>query len=314
MVGDSNKANPIMAAIQICSSNDKVANLVKITKLVGEAARIGKATFISLPEACCFIGTNAEDTLHNGAETMDGLCVNTMKSLSIEHKIWLQVGGIAILVEQGKESSRESEVKEQQQYYNRALLINPNGEIVSIYDKIHLFNNPLTGMFESKYTKAGTSIDNGMVKRDANGFFCNMAQTICYDMRFPEVYRKIKNEHDCEVCTVPSAFMETTGEAHWEVLLRARAIENQMYIVAAAQCGLHNPANGNSKRCSWGQTMIVSPWGDILTSLPSIKDIKNKVATEDKMEGYCIAPFDREKILNLARAMPVKDHQQPHLY
>lgn len=304
------KANPVIAAIQLCASNNKAENLAKIGKIVSDAATIGKATFISLPEACCFIGASAEDTLQNGAETMEGLCVSTMKSLCLEYKIWLQVGGVAILVEQEEDGDEVNQP--QQQYYNRALLINPEGEIVSSYDKIHLFNNPLTGMFESKYTKAGNSIESGIVSQDASGFFCAMAQTICYDMRFPEVYRKLKNEHGIELCTIPSAFMEKTGEAHWEVLLRARAIENQMYIVAAAQIGLHNPAN--SKRCSWGQTMIISPWGDIISALPSIKDIKNKNATEDGMEGYCIASFDRQKIANLARAMPVKDHQQQHLY
>ena len=170
-------------------------------------------------------------------------------------------------------------------------MINPAGELVAIYDKIHLFDNPFTEMFESQYTIAGEASQLIATSLPELGF--RLGLTICYDVRFPELFRRLRERENCDVCCVPSAFMQKTGEAHWEILLRARAIETQMYIVAAAQCGEHN-----GKRMSYGHSMIISPWGTILAQL------------DGQEESWCAAVFDTDLIKSTRESIPVVDHQR----
>ena len=145
--------------------------------------------------------------------------------------------------------------------------------------------------FESQYTIAGEASQLIATSLPELGF--RLGLTICYDVRFPELFRRLRERENCDVCCVPSAFMQKTGEAHWEILLRARAIETQMYIVAAAQCGEHN-----EKRMSYGHSMIISPWGTILAQL------------DGQEESWCAAVFDTDLIKSTRESIPVVDHQR----
>ena len=221
---------PLIAAIQMCATADKNSNIRKLNRLVRQAATLG-ATLISLPEACLCIGGD-----HSArAEALDGRSVGYLRAMAKELGIYLNVGGVA-LVQEGED------VAESKKLRNSALLIDPEGMLVSVYDKIHLFDNPYTQMWESEYTVTGdpsqvvTAVVAPAGKGEAGELeWCQykLGLTICYDLRFPAMYSRLREQH-CDVCTVPSAFMQRTGEAHWEVLLRARAIETQMYVTATA--------------------------------------------------------------------------------
>ena len=163
------------------------------------------------------------------------------------------------------------------------------------YRKIHLFDSPYSGLQESKNTRAGEEI----IVVDCG--FAKVGLTTCYDLRFPELY-SILRDKGAEIFLVPSAFTYKTGKAHWEILLKARAIENQCYVVAAAQIGKHN-----EKRTSYGQTMIVDMWGEIKGVCP-IHEPDNEAGDEN--EGcVCYAHFDRTSMEKIRNSMPVQKHK-----
>ena len=278
-----------MASIQMCSSSNKSENLLKIEKFATEA-KVNGASMICLPECCCFMGNNAAETLNN-AETIDGPSIIFLCNLSKTLKVWLSIGGFPLLAtDHDDDSDDEQRIKK---IYNHHLLLSPTGEIVGRYSKIHLFDNPLTGMLESKSTKPGKEI----ISINHDDLFCTIGLTICYDLRFPEQYSKLRRD-GCNVILIPSAFMKETGKAHWEVLLRARAIENQCYIIAAAQVGEHN----HGTRYSYGHSMIIDCWGNIISSL------------DGEEEGICYANFDRRNMNDIKLKMPVYDHRKDELY
>ena len=217
---------PQLAAIQMCSGSDRAENLLTIDRLVREAASQG-AHFVSLPEACIQICAEEGDRGEVSEESSSALLA--LRHLAQELGLWLNIGGMAI--------------RKDGRCTNTAFLLDNKGEIAAKYDKVHLFDNPLTGMLESKYTEPGDPSQVVTADMVLNGVKCRVGLTICFDMRFPEVYAKLR-EADCDFVVLPSAFMVKTGEAHWETLLRARAIETQMYCVAAAQCGLHGNVSG----------------------------------------------------------------------
>jgi predicted amidohydrolase len=164
--------------------------------------------------------------------------------------MWLSLGGFQ---EKGPDDSHQ---------YNTHVLIDDSGEIRSSYRKIHLFDVDVPGNMvykESRFTTAGDTV----VAVDSP--FGRLGLTVCYDLRFPELYQCLRFKHQAQVLLVPSAFTKVTGEAHWEILLRARAIETQCYVIAAAQAGKHN-----EKRESYGDSIIIDPWGTVIARLPGI--------------------------------------------
>lgn len=246
----------ILAAIQMTSTNHKQSNLQKTIRLVELAATNG-AVLIALPECSSYIGGGTDSALHvkdqpqdaiTASERLDGPYALALTALASRLNVWLSVGGFPEKIDQIIDSG-EIDEKQSLKVYNTNFMISPAGLITAIYRKIHLFDSPMAGLMESKNTAAG----NSLVVADCG--FARVGLTTCYDLRFPELYGALCRPRDyshnppheiqstmcglgAEIVLVPSAFTVTTGIAHWETLLRARAIENQCYIVAAAQIGI----------------------------------------------------------------------------
>ncbi|MFL6709507.1 MAG: carbon-nitrogen hydrolase family protein [Massilia sp.] len=232
-----------LAAIQMISTPDVASNIATARRLVAEAAA-GGATLVSLPEYWPIMGLKDTDKVAHAEPVGEGPIQAFLSGAAREHGIWL-AGGTLPLV-----SPSAGKVM------NTTLVYQPDGAPVSRYDKIHLFG---FSKGEESYDESRTIVPGAnVVTFDAP--FGKVGLAVCYDLRFPELFRAMG---DCSLILVPAAFTYTTGSAHWEILLRARAIENQCYVLAAAQGGLH--ANG---RRTWGHTMLIDPWGKIVNVLP----------------------------------------------
>lgn len=229
------------ACVQLRSSDDVQENIRTASQLIHDAARQG-AQFIATPENTTLMAPDGGAKLDRSFFEGDDPALPAFRSLAEELGIWLLIGSLAIKVGHGKTA-------------NRSFLLGPGGRIVARYDKIHLFdvNLPSGETYRESNTVAG---GNHAVVADLP--WCKSGLTICYDLRFPMLYRKLAHT-GAALLTVPSAFTETTGKAHWHVLLRARAIENGAFVIAPAQGGKH--ANG---RETYGHSLIVNPWGEIL--------------------------------------------------
>ena len=227
-----------IAAIQMVSTPLVADNIVTARRLVAQAAQQG-ATLVLLPEYWSIMGMDDSDKVAHAELPGTGPMQDALAEMARSHGLWL-IGGTLPLVapEPGK-------------VLNTTLVYNPQGECVSHYDKIHLFG--FTKGDES-YDEARTIVrGNDVVTFDAP--FGRVGLSICYDLRFPELYRAMG---ECALIVVPAAFTYTTGHAHWEILLRARAIENQCYVLASGQGGKH--LNG---RRTWRHSMLIDPWGEV---------------------------------------------------
>ncbi|XP_043227104.1 deaminated glutathione amidase, chloroplastic/cytosolic-like [Amphibalanus amphitrite] len=230
-----------VAALQVTCTDDKAANLALCSSLVEEAAA-GGARVVFLPEACDYIAASRQQVVAL-AEPRDGPTVAAYRALAARLGVWLSVGGL-------------HEATEQSRVRNTHLLVSPAGQLAASYSKTHLFDVSVPGgesVRESDYVRPGESL-TAPVPTPAG----RLAMLICYDLRFPEVSQLLRHQ-GAEILTYPSAFTVATGRAHWELVLRARAVETQCYVVAAAQVGRHN-----EKRASYGHAMIVDPWGRVL--------------------------------------------------
>ena len=306
-----------VAVIQMCSINCKSANLVKAkqmcTKALDESKE--KLDLICFPECSAFVGTSGAESI-SAAETIqaEGGYISHLCGIATANCVWISVGGFPELVV-ASESSKSSSSR----VYNTHILINTEGAVVyPVYRKIHLFNSPLANLFESKTTEAGSSlvVHDVIAKKSS----WRVGLTVCYDLRFPALYEKLcerprtqqeqgaeeeattKMEEEssqlwgAELVLVHAAFTCHTGEVHWEVLLRARAIENQCFIVAAAQVGKHN-----DKRQSYGHSMVVDPWGSVVARLGS------------QEEGICYACLDLQRLRDVRKQMPIASHRRNEL-
>jgi len=265
-----------LGAVQMCSGDDLAANLATVRALTDRAATDG-AKLVVLPECFSFLGRKEGDKLAI-AETLDGngRVAGTLRELATKHKIWIVGGGTPEIVP--GDIART---------YNTALVVDPNGDLVARYRKIHLFDVDIPGgavLRESDATAAGSEL----VVLDVEG--AKVGVSICYDLRFPELYRRLVKDRGAEVLLVPAAFTAHTGAAHWHLLLRARAVENQAWVVAAAQHGKHN-----EKRESYGHSLVVDPWGTI-------------VAEQDARDGVVMADLDGATVAKRRTQMPCLDH------
>lgn len=232
-----------VAAIQMVSSTSVVVNLDAARQLLAEAATQG-AELAVLPEYFCLLGRRDTDKLQLAESAGRGLLQEFLSQCAQDFKLWI-VGGTLPLA-----SDRSDRV------YNSSLVYDPGGQCVARYDKMHLFrfDNGQEHYDESRVLQPGTQpVTFDLPSVDGNTY--RVGLSICYDLRFPELYRLLK----ADLLLVPSAFTFTTGRDHWEILLRARAIENLAYVLAAAQGGTHDNA-----RQTWGHSMLVDPWGQIL--------------------------------------------------
>lgn len=231
-----------VAVLQLTSMPDKAANIETLDRMIREAAGQG-AHLVATPENSDLLGLPMSEKIAASPAFCDHPLIKLCKKLSKELGVWIALGSVAV---------REPE---ENKIRNRSCLISPQGEVIAQYDKIHLFDVDLpTGesMRESDMVIAGDKIV--IPKTD----FANLGLTICYDLRFPHLYRELAKS-GADILMVPAAFTVPTGEMHWEVLLRARAVENGAFVIAAAQCGDH----GNNRK-TYGHAMIVDPWGKIL--------------------------------------------------
>ncbi len=231
-----------VAAVQMISTPDITHNIATASRLVNEAAARG-AVLVTLPEYWPIMGMSDADKVRHAEQPGQGPIQDFMARAAREHRIWL-IGGTLPLVspDAGK-------------VMNTTLVYSPDGQPVGRYDKIHLFG--FTKGSES-YDEARTIVPGGEVVA-FEAPFGRVGLSVCYDLRFPELYRAMG---ECTLIVVTAAFTHTTGLAHWEVLLRARAIENQCYVLASAQGGLH--PNG---RRTFGHSMLIDPWGEVKTVL-----------------------------------------------
>ena len=254
------------AAIQLNSTADVDRNLATAERLVEAAAAAG-AELVVLPEKWSALGPG--EVLLELAEPLDGPIVTAARG-------WARRLGITLLA-----GSVGERIEGSERIANTSLLIAPDGEIEATYRKIHMFDVDVGGVSyrESEHERAGEEI----VVAPAAG--TDLGMTICYDLRFPELFR-ILALRGARVITVPSAFTATTGRDHWEVLLRARAIEDQLFVVAANQSGTAPPSFS-----SWGHSMIVDPWGRVLDVLAD-------------GEGHAIADLDLDEIERVRAQVP----------
>jgi len=262
----------LAAAIQMNAGPDKAANLERAERLVRVGAGRG-ANLVALPEVFNWRGKRNEQAA--AAETLDGQSLTLMARLARELQIHIVAGSIT-----------EQAAAGESRCYNTSALLGPDGGRIAVYRKIHLFDVDLPGRVtvrESDAKLAGADIVTGKTPLGTIGL------TICYDLRFPELYRRITFA-GAQTIAIPSAFTFPTGEAHWEPLLRARAIENQAYVIAPAQFGPN--IYGYS---DYGNSMIVDPWGRVL-------------ARAADQEGVVVAPIDLEYQDRVRRELPALKH------
>ena len=260
-----------IAAIQMASGPYVAANLSEAERLIEVAANQG-AKLVALPEYFALMGFKETDKVAAREEEGKGPIQQFLKSMAKKHKIWL-VGGSVPLV-----SNFPNKVR------NSCLVYDDQGEQVARYDKIHLFG---LNLGNEQYHEEKT-IESGDTIKVVDTPFGKIGLSICYDLRFPELYRAMK---DVNIIVVPSAFTDTTGKAHWETLVRARAIENLSYVMAPAQGGYHL-----SGRETHGNSMIVDPWGVVLDRLP-------------RGSGVVIAAMNPKYQASLRASLPALKHR-----
>jgi len=262
-----------VAAIQMVSSTDAAANAEAARRLVGEAARAG-ATLVALPEYFCLMGRQDRDKLAIAEAPDDGPIQQMLSDAAHEHGIWLIGGTLPIRTD------------DPDRVLNANCVYAPDGSLALRYDKIHLFkyDNGRERYDEGNAIRAGTA----PMAFEAGAW--RVGLSVCYDLRFPELYRALM-QPPCDIISVPAAFTHTTGLAHWELLLRARAVENQCYVIAAAQGGLHE--NG---RRTFGHSMVVDPWGQVLNVLP-------------EGEGVVLADLDPARLASVRQQLPALQHR-----
>jgi predicted amidohydrolase len=260
-----------VAAIQMVSAASVDANLQAAARLVAQAACEG-ARLVALPEYFCLLGRKDTDKLAIRERFGDGPIQRFLAETAARHGVWLLGGTLPLACD------APAKVR------NASLLFSPEGRCAARYDKIHLFGLSRHG----ERFDEGATIQPGSTPAVADALGLRLGLTVCYDLRFPELFRRLV---PCDLLLVPSAFTHGTGQSHWETLLRARAIENQCFLLAPAQGGTHE--NG---RRTWGHSMLVDPWGEVLACLP-------------EGEGVVAGEVDPARIAEVRAMLPALAHR-----
>jgi nitrilase len=267
---------PKVAAIQMASGPNISANLLEVEKLVAEAAEAG-AGLVVLPENFAFMGKEDRELLTVKEPEGEGPLQEFLTQLAKRYSVWV-VGGTIPIAAGDSEKVRSA-----------CLVFNSDGEQVGRYDKIHLFDVQLLETDET-YAESKT-IEPGNRVLVVDSPYGKLGVAICYDLRFPELFRTMLDK-GMQILAVPAAFTAFTGKAHWEPMVRTRAIENLSYVITAAQGGFHV-----SGRETYGHSMIVDPWGSILDTLP-------------RGSGFVISELDLNHLCNTRRTFPSLNHRQ----
>ena len=291
-----------IAAVQMVSGPSLQPNLQAAAALVSEAAAAG-ARLVALPEYFCLLGRRDTDKLEVAEAPGRGPIQQALAGWAREHGIWIIGGTLPIAATAGGAAAASGTAAAASddaaraaasagpapaaRALNRSVVVAPDGRFVAHYDKLHLFafDNGRESYDEGRTLRAGerpVAVQCGPLR---------VGLSICYDLRFPELYRALM-QPPCDLLVVPAAFTHTTGQAHWEILLRARAVENQCYVLAAAQGGTHE--NG---RRTWGHSMVVDPWGEVL-------------AVRDEGEGVVVADVEPARIEAVRRQLPALAHRR----
>jgi predicted amidohydrolase len=274
--------------VQMCTGRDVERNMADAAALIGEAAAKG-AQYVQTPEITTLMEME-RSRLFAAVQPEEGNpAVAHFSALARKLQLWLHLGSMAVLLPGGKIA-------------NRSLLFGPTGEIEARFDKIHMFDVELPGGESYRESRTYEPGNAGVVARLPWGM---LGLTVCYDLRFPHLYRAL-SKAGADFLAIPSAFTRQTGEAHWQVLVRARAIENGCFVFAAAQAGRHE-----SGRETYGHSLIVSPWGDVLAEAgvePSVivADIKPGAVAESRRRIPSLQ-HDRPFQIGLAPALPSKE-------
>ncbi|KAM9827802.1 deaminated glutathione amidase [Neosynchiropus ocellatus] len=270
----------VAAVCQLTATPDKESNFSACQEMI-EQARLQGASMVFLPEGFDYIGSSREETLAL-SESLSGETVSRYSQMAKKLEIWLSLGGF---------HERGHDWESDRRIYNSHILINDKGEVVSVYRKAHLFDVELpekgVSLKESAFTIPGPSLMPPIQTPIGK-----VGLGICYDIRFPELSCALQRK-GAEILTFPSAFTVATGAAHWEVLLRARAIETQCFVLAAAQVGAHH-----EKRSSHGHAMAVDPWGEVMADCGGEKP------------GLRLVEINLEKLHNTRRNMPTQLHRR----
>ena len=261
-----------IAAVQMISGPEVGPNLETAARLIAEAAAAG-AQLVALPEYFPLIGASDADRLVAREAFGDGPIQRFLAETASRHGIWLVGGSLPLMAD------------DPAKLRNSCLVFDPSGQQVARYDKIHLF---AFAKGAESYDEAKT-IEAGEVPVAFDTALGRAGLGICYDLRFPELFRALGV---VDLLVIPAAFTDTTGRAHWELLLRARAVENQCYVLAAAQGGRHP-----SGRMTHGNSMIVAPWGEV-------------VARMDKGEGVVVGELDAARVAEARTSLPALTHRK----
>lgn len=262
-----------VACIQMCSGTDRAANLATVERLLSRVAG-QDAELAVLPENFSFMGGSDADKKQIAEDQTDSVTLRFLSDQAARHQITV-IGGTVLLKGDGE------------RIRNACPVFDARGKLLAIYDKIHLFDMNHEGerYCESALVEAGLS----PAVVSVGGF--RLGLSVCYDLRFPELYRAYADEH-CDVLCNVAAFTATTGRAHWRMLLGARAIENQTYMLASAQWGRHPDG-----RQTWGHSMVVDPWGVVLGELP-------------EGEGLVLADLSKKRLHQVRESLPVLQHRK----
>ena len=273
-----------IAALQMVSTPRVEHNLATASRLIAQAADAG-ARWVALPEYFCLMGHSDRDKLAIAEVAGAGPIQDMLSGAARRHGVWVIGGTLPIRCD------------DPEHVFNACCVYAPDGTMAARYDKIHLFcfDNGRERYDEGRVLRAGSEPVAVSGSADGDIAALRVGLSICYDLRFPELYRALMTmpgQPPCDLIAVPAAFTHTTGQAHWELLLRARAVENQCYVIAAAQGGLHE--NG---RRTWGHSMIVDPWGEI-------------VAVHAEGEGVVIADLDLDRLAAVRLQLPALKHRR----
>lgn len=233
--------------IQLSVGDDPEANLGATQHLIRQAASAG-AGFVLTPEVTNCISSDRDQQRRVLRSEAEDTTLKALRAEAAHLGIWLLIGSLGLLTED-----------EDGRFANRSFLVSPTGDIVARYDKIHMFD---VNVSETEQYRESSAYRPGSRAVLAQTPFAQIGMSVCYDVRFPQLYRRLAKA-GAEILTVPAAFNDTTGAAHWESLLRARAIENGCFVLAPAQCGTHGNHNGRPRR-TYGHSLAIAPWGEVM--------------------------------------------------